>query len=594
MKKLLTLICWLVASQQMIAQTVTVEAESLTPAGTYAGKITQPFGGVGFYTNNDNATGTVTLPVQQGLYEVTVRGASNNSSTAKIELYVDGQTIGTFSFTGTQAQNSKVKLKLYLSATTVSLKLNLETDNGSNDTYVDKIVFDLISEIVPRNDPVIPAKGAYETGEYRNLFVEAGYTEADVNSRIEQMWQQMFYGDGDTERVYYPVGTDMAYILDVNNNDVRSEGMSYGMMICVQLNKHEEFDRLWKWAKTYMQNGNGTEKQGYFNWQCNTDGSTKGQTPASDGEEYFIMALMFASNRWGDGEGIFNYSKEANYIIENCFNKPMSFSPHSSYTNLFDSTEKQVVFVPYATAAKFTDPSYHLPAFYQLWAEWADNHNDELRTIAAKSREMWSKFAHPTTGLMPDYANFDGSVHQGDGDHAKFLYDAWRCIMNMAVDFSWFHPEGVEYEAMCSKILGFLYNVRGGVKKYYSCYTLEGNETNGNTDHSPGLVACNATGTLACSTSMTWDFVDDFYETSIPTGRFRYYDGLLYFMNWLHASGNFRIYKPQDEASVNVIEMPQSTRKTIYNLHGRQINKMEKGLNIVRYENGKVRKVLVK
>ena len=165
MKKLLTLICWLIASQQMIAQTVTVEAESLTPAGTYAGKITQPFGGVGFYTNNDNATGTVTLPVQQGLYEVTVRGASNNSSTAKIELYVDGQTIGTFSFTGTQAQNSKVKLKLYLSATTVSLKLNLETDNGSNDTYVDKIVFDLISEIVPRNDPVIPAKGAYETGE---------------------------------------------------------------------------------------------------------------------------------------------------------------------------------------------------------------------------------------------------------------------------------------------------------------------------------------------------------------------------------------------------------------------------------------------
>ena len=93
---------------------------------------------------------------------------------------------------------------------------------------------------------------------------------------------------------------------------------------------------------------------------------------------------------------------------------------------------------------------------------------------------------------------------------------------------------------------------------------------------------------------MTWDFVDDFYETSIPTGRFRYYDGLLYFMNWLHASGNFRIYKPQDETSVNVIEMPQSTRKTIYNLHGRQINKMEKGLNIVRYENGKVRKVLVK
>ena len=80
MKKLLTLICWLVASQQMIAQTVTVEAESLTPAGTYAGKITQPFGGMAFYGNGDCATKTVTFPVKNGMYTVGVRGASSATS----------------------------------------------------------------------------------------------------------------------------------------------------------------------------------------------------------------------------------------------------------------------------------------------------------------------------------------------------------------------------------------------------------------------------------------------------------------------------------------------------------------------------------
>ena len=45
----------------------------------------------------------------------------------------------------------------------------------------------------------------------------------------------------------------MAYIYTADTDDVRSEGMSYGMMICVQMDKREEFNRLWKWAKTYMQ-----------------------------------------------------------------------------------------------------------------------------------------------------------------------------------------------------------------------------------------------------------------------------------------------------------------------------------------------------
>lgn len=41
----------------------------------------------------------------------------------------------------------------------------------------------------------------------------------------------MFYGS-DEERIYHPVGEDMAYIVDTGNIDVRTEGMSYGMMMC--------------------------------------------------------------------------------------------------------------------------------------------------------------------------------------------------------------------------------------------------------------------------------------------------------------------------------------------------------------------------
>ena len=57
-----------------------------------------------------------------------------------------------------------------------------------------------------------------------------------------------------TQTVVYSVGQNangpLAYLSDINNKDVRSEGMSYGMMIAVQMDKKAEFDALWNWSKT--------------------------------------------------------------------------------------------------------------------------------------------------------------------------------------------------------------------------------------------------------------------------------------------------------------------------------------------------------
>src|SRR5215208_1455433 len=112
--------------------------------------------------------------------------------------------------------------------------------------------------------------GAFENNTYRNLFEEyLAKSDAETQAKIDAAWDQLFYGEDDSERVYYPVGEDMAYIEDIGNSDVRSEGMSYGMMIAVQLDKKEEFDRLWKWAKTYMYQADGPY-QGYFAWHCTT------------------------------------------------------------------------------------------------------------------------------------------------------------------------------------------------------------------------------------------------------------------------------------------------------------------------------------
>lgn len=385
-----------------------------------------------------------------------------------------------------------------------------------------------------REAPVIPNVPAYESGVYRNIFSEAGYSETAINNRLEELWDTYFYGDSATEALYYEVG-DEAYILDVNNGDVRSEGMSYAMMICVQLDKQKEFNKLWRWVRNRMYNEGGLT-DGYISWQILPDGTNKSKHAAPDGDEYVIMALMFASARWGDGEGIMDYWQQANYMLESGTGK--SYLINSSITNMYNETEKQVVFVPYASSAKHTDPSYHLPAFYTLWSKWANNKRYFWEAMANKSREMFPLFANEETGLMPDYANFDGTPT--GSNHADFRYDAWRCMMNMAMDYNWFQESETEVE-LINRIHKFFYSE--GIGQYGAEYSLAGKKLN--TDYSPGLVACNASGALASTDPIAWEFVDDFFNTSLPTGRYRYYDGILYFLNYLHLSGNFRIYTPE-------------------------------------------------
>lgn len=531
------------------AASFTIETENMTMGGSYAGKITNPFSGIALYANNDKGTITQDFPEGPGFYRVSITGASSNTSSAGVSLYVNGTKIKAYSFSGTSATAQEADLKLTnVNLTSNTIALILETDNGSNDTYIDKITFTFQGAIVEKDPPVLPAQGAYYTGVYRNMLKEAGYTDTQISQRLEYLWNRMFYGNATTEAVYYPVGNDQAYILDTGNDDIRSEGMSYGMMICVQMDKKAEFDRLWKWAKTNMQFQTGPTK-GYFSWQVSKDGSSKSAQPAPDGDEYFAMALMFASGRWGNGEGINNYWKEANYILENSVNKGHFIN--SSITNMFDEKEKQIVFVPYAASAKHTDPSYHLPSFYQLWSHWADNKRWFWAEVANKSREMFPKFANAQTGLMPDYANFDGTAT--GSSHADFRFDAWRCAMNMGMDYAWFKASE-DQVTLINRLHNFF--ASKGVDSYKNQYSLIGAELSGG-DHSPGLVACNAGGALASNQRIAWDFIQDFFTITPTSGQYRYYDGLLYFLNYLHLSGNFKIYKPANVLDVALDEQYQ-------------------------------------
>lgn len=375
------------------------------------------------------------------------------------------------------------------------------------------------------------AQGAYKTGIYRNVFKEAGYSDQEISDKLNQAWNDLFYGDENT-RIFYPSG-DEAYILDVGNGDVRSEGMSYGMMMCVQMDKKQEFDQLWKWAKTNMQVKSGPN-EGYFSWSLNPDGTRRDEGPAPDGEEYFAMALFFASHRWGDGEAPFDYSNQARYILRQALHKPDN--KNEGYA-LWDKEKKLIRFVPTST---FTDPSYHLPHFYELFSFWADPEDREFWKEAAKASREYLKLAcHPETGLAPDYATFDGQPVSGGGDHDRFAFDAFRVAGNIGLDYAWFAADPWEKE-QADKIQAFF--VKQGLGRHYGNYTIDGKPVSGTFYQPAGLVAMNAMASLATEGPNVKLMVDDLWKKSPGKGQWRYYDDCLYFFSLLALSGNYRIW----------------------------------------------------
>ena len=422
-------------------------------------------------------------------------------------------------------------------------------------------------------------QGAFETGKYRNVFVDMGYKPAEVDAKLKEVFNDVFRGKN---KVYFEVGDTMGYVSDIKNNDARTEGMSYGMMIAVQFGEKDIFDRLWRWSKKYMQHQEG-DRKGYFAWSCKTDGTHNAENAASDGELYFITALIFASNLWGDNTGI-NYKAEARHILDCIQPREITARPMPTANGqepkansqepkaeayLIDPATKLITFTPDGFGQRFTDPSYHIPAFYEVWAKWADDGRSEYwMECARKSRDFLHKCINPETGLNPDMCQYDGSemqmprfpgmqkrgqvIPRRNGMN-NFRYDSWRVPMNIALDYEWSCADGEWQREYGQKIQNFFYSK--GIDTFVDQYRTDGSLPEGDEilvaggfrklRHSIGLVATTAAASVMCSHEKSKEFVDALWNAKhepFEDGYFdAYYDGLLRLFAFMHLSGNYRI-----------------------------------------------------
>jgi oligosaccharide reducing-end xylanase len=195
-----------------------------------------------------------------------------------------------------------------------------------------------------------------------------------------------------------------------------------------------------------------------------------------------------------------------------------------------------VVFYPQGNSAGFSDPSYHLPAFYELFAQDGDPADaGRWRQVADVSRRFFVQSANPNTGLHPDYANFNGTPNTGSN---QFRFDAWRVPMNMAIDFAWTGTDA-RLQAQVEKYHAF-FGARFGANNIPNAlFLLNGNVAPDDTGSSTALAATLAAGALASTAQNRAEFVENLWNTPQQSGTYRYYQESVYALGLLATAGWF-------------------------------------------------------
>ena len=367
-----------------------------------------------------------------------------------------------------------------------------------------------------------------------SLFAECGYNQLEIDARVAQVWHEIFEGPN---KFYWETENGLGYVMDTGNNDVRTEGMSYAMMLAVQYGRQDVFDRLWGWVMKHMYMMDGHHAH-YFSWSVSPDGSDRADGPAPDGEEYFAMDLFLADRRWGSS-GIHDYAAQARELLHYCVHKGRDEDGEP----MWNADNKLIKFIP---ETEWSDPSYHLPHFYEVFAECADGQDRAFWSEAASASRAYLKTAcNAYTGMNGEYALYDGTPYTEErfGRHDWFYSDAYRTVANIGLDASWNNVPDV---ALCDRAAAlqrfFLTHDRTCV------YEVDGTPVDERVLHPVGFLAATAQGSLAAMHSVSEPdavrnaraWVHMLWNTPMRVGRRRYYDNFLYAFAILALSGQYR------------------------------------------------------
>jgi endo-1,4-beta-D-glucanase Y len=251
-----------------------------------------------------------------------------------------------------------------------------------------------------------------------------------------------------------------------------SEGIGYGMLLAVANGDQATFDALWSFYKA------NTDGNGLMHWKVQGCGGVTGQNSATDGDIDVAMALVQASCKFGMA-----YGAPAKDLIGKIKSREIVLVGGVQVVRPGDAFNDPTCI----------NPSYFAPGFFRAFGRFTGDSAFWDR-VASDTYVHLGKVAHPTTGLVPNWAHTDGKAPQGEcgrPDARLFGYDAARTPWRLAADYRFWGTASAK--ALLEKHVAFAKTK--GIDAIGDKYNLDGSVVNG--FHTPVTTGAFATATVA-------------------------------------------------------------------------------------------------
>lgn len=349
---------------------------------------------------------------------------------------------------------------------------------------------------------------------YAHGFTPTGITDTELNAA----WS--YWKDNHVELC----GTDSARVIWDEPTQTVSEGIGYGMLGAVGMGDRELFDRFWTYYQANL------DSNGLMNWKRGgCDGSepdANSNNAASDAELDAAMALIQAECRFEEA----SYGAAADDLIAKIYEHETTSS---------DSGMRLLKPGDVFGGSDCLNPSYFAPAYYRVYAErpaQSSRKADWLK-MADDSYVLLNRFAHPETGLVPNWVDEEGNLNpEGPSgcnwytDPSIYGTDAIRTPWRIAVDYLWYGTP--EAKTFLDKITDFV-KVQG-ITKVGRKYELDGTAF-GELDHSIISMGAFADGAMAYDQTT----VDAFAAESLVLNDHNYFPDSLRNLYLLVLTGRF-------------------------------------------------------
>ena len=236
-----------------------------------------------------------------------------------------------------------------------------------------------------------------------------------------------------------------------DEDETRSEGMGYGILLSAYFGDKGVFDSLFAFYKSKRT----SNALNLMAWQVTCTGFTD-RGSATDGDLDVAFALIVAHYQWGE-----DYLEEADSILTILQDHYFTTCGSGIYTLQPGYSDY------YWGGCDLTDLSYYTPAYFKVFAEvtgegfW-DDVADDAYTILYNG-------ADATTGLVRDWQSYDGG-DPPSGWTDYYRYDACRVPWRMALDYIW--NGDIDARDYCIKISDFANGI--GASSIVDGYDLDG------------------------------------------------------------------------------------------------------------------------